>query len=204
MKRISVKNILLLLIGVSLIVFGISICGRTTLGIDPFNAFCVGISKFIPLTAGITMIIANLIVALIVLIVNKKYIRFATVFVTFGFGYIYDMYQIIIPAPWFISDNFLMKLVIFMLGIMILTFGVAVYMESNFGFAPYDCIAYLFPESWGKAPAFYRMMSDISFAILALIFGGPVNMGTIILAFCVGPFIDFFRHMVHKLNSRER
>ena len=113
------------------------------------------------------------------------------------------MYQIIIPTTWFVSGDFMVKLIIFMLGIITLTFGVAVYMESNFGFAPYDCIAYLFPKKWGKAPAFYRMISDITFATLALIFGGPVNIGTIILAFFVGPFIDFFREMVHKFNSRE-
>lgn len=68
------KRILILLAGVVLISLGTAICKETGLGVDPFNAFCIGISEIISLNLGTTIIIVNGILVFSVFFINKFFI----------------------------------------------------------------------------------------------------------------------------------
>ena len=41
------KQLIMLIVGVLIISLGTVLCKKTSLGIDPFNAFCVGISELL-------------------------------------------------------------------------------------------------------------------------------------------------------------
>ncbi len=102
------------------------------------------------------------------------------------------------PAHWFTHESLWVSIPILFCGILIMTSGIVLYMESDLGFAPYDCLAYIGEKYFNKPPYIWRIIADVTFAIFCYILGGPVLIGTVILASSVGPFIDFFRKVFHR------
>ena len=144
------------------------------------------------------MLIGNGLLLMLVWLTYRELVGFATVIMALAFGMIFDFYQWIFPANWFTHESLWVSIPILFCGILIMTSGIALYMESDLGFAPYDCIAYIGEKYLNKPPFMCRIIADVTFAILGYILGGPVLIGTVILASSVGPFIDFFRKLFHR------
>ena len=78
-------------------------------------------------------------------------------------------------------------------------------MAADLGIAPYDSLALIFEErSNGKIPYRYaRMGTDLFCVIVGITFGmlaktTVAGVVTVATAFCMGPFIQFFREKVAK------
>lgn len=197
------KRIVMLVIGVLLLVLGLTICNRTGFGIDPFTAFCISISRFFGFSPGQMIFAVNLIILTIIFFARRHLIGLASLVVALFFGFIFDFYARYIPAGYFVSDQLGIQLLYFLLGILVATFGVALYIESNFGFAPYDGVPFIFAKSESSPSAAYRMTLDGTIALLAFIFRGPIGIGTVVLALFVGPLIDFYRKNVRRILGIE-
>ena len=189
------KKILMLVTGVLILSLGTVICMKTTLGIDPFNAFCIGVSRTIGFNLGPTALVINIILIAFILLLKRSLIGIATVFIMFFLGYIISFFEAIIPD---IAFPFLsiLNIAVFVIGMFFTCFGAAVYFESMLGMAPYDSIAFVVADRLGGKTFVYRVILDCSVALIALLLGGPISLGTIILAFGLGPIIDFFRFQV--------
>lgn len=198
------KKMIIFIIGLMILVLGVIICKRSGIGMDPFNAMCIGLAELLHVSSGTVMLVGNVSLLAIVWFTFRELIGFATIFMAFGFGVIFDIYQQVIPASWFTSDSFWGSLLIFFLGVLVMTNGIALYMESQLGFAVYDCIAYIGEKYFKKPPFMIRMIADFTFAIIGYLVGGPIMIGTVILATSVGPFIEFFRKLYERLLEKEK
>ena len=68
---------------------------------------------------------------------------------------------------------------------------------------PYDCFSFIVSKRFGGKTFVYRIMLDSLTSLIAFIFGGPISVGTIILAGGLGPLIDFFRELIQKYRGLE-
>lgn len=66
------KRLLYLIIGIIIISLGTAICKKTSLGVDPFNAFCIAISEVTSLSLGTTIIIVNSFLVLIIFTLTNR------------------------------------------------------------------------------------------------------------------------------------
>lgn len=192
------KRILMLIIGVMIIGLGTTICLKTSLGIDPFNAFCVSISQVISMDLGPTTVMINGILIVFIFMFGRSFIGFGTVFTMMTIGYFISFFDWILPDanyPTFSIANIL----IFIIGMSVMCFGVALYFESQLGMAPYDCFAFVATKYFPGKTFVYRIAIDCTASLMAFILGGPISVGTVILAGGLGPLIDFFRGLVNKI-----
>ena len=186
----KMKKIIVLICGIIVLAFGTSICNYTGLGIDPFNAFCRGSSDLIGLSLGNVTLIAQLSIAIIVFCLDRKLIGIGTILPMIGFGYILQFFNwlllqfivFLLPIP--------VKFVLFFIGMLFITLGMSIYMSTELGMVPYDCVSFVISKKTGKNPFMLRVGLDISVAVIALLLHGPISVGTILIAFGIGPLLN--------------
>ncbi|HEX5143420.1 MAG TPA: hypothetical protein VFW21_06080, partial [Mycobacterium sp.] len=81
--------------------------------------------------------------------------------------------------------------------------GASMYMTAGLGNSPYDAIAPIIVDRSRLPYRAVRVVQDLLFVGLALVFGGQIGVGTVMTAFFAGPLIDFFTEKVNKPLMRK-
>lgn len=194
-----IKKLLIILCGIVVMAIGTGLCNYTHFGIDPFNAFCIGASNQLNLSLGIFTLFAQVIIAVLILCNNKKYLGIGSIIPMLTFGYILQLINIIISFLLPATMPLIINILLFMIGILFITFGMSLYMNCDLGMVPYDSISFTIGDSIKKSPFMLRMILDITVAILAYLIGGPIQIGTIFIAFGIGPILDFMKSITRRL-----
>ncbi|MBO4846301.1 MAG: hypothetical protein J5525_08335 [Lachnospiraceae bacterium] len=210
-----IKRIAMSLLGVIICAISVGIFKIAALGVDPFQSFMAGLDDMIPISFGTLYVITNAILLLFALIFDKHYIGIATFINLFLLGYItqftYEYLQTVIVNP-----SMVIRVICLVVGVVIICFGSAFYMTADLGVSTYDAIALIICNTWKKGKFQYvRIITDLVCVILGVVLfllaGGSVSMiptiagvGTIITAFFMGPFIEFFNVHVARPILKEK
>ena len=168
------KQLIMLIVGVLIISLGTVLCKKTSLGIDPFNAFCVGISETISLNLGTTTLLINAALISVILLTGRSFIGIGTVLTMVSIGYFISFFDRILPNVSF--DLFAIpNILLFVVGMLIMCFGVSLYIESHLGMVPYDCFSFIVSKRFGGKTFVYRIMLDSLTSLIAFIFAKGVH-----------------------------
>ncbi|RVU54457.1 YczE/YyaS/YitT family protein, partial [Anaerosphaera multitolerans] len=184
------------LLGILILSFGIGILLSGNVGTDPYTAANVAVSSKLNIPFSLYQVLINLVLLIYVFIFDRKYIGIGTVLMLFFVGFLIEFFNKLILNFINFDFNFIIYVIFLVLGILIMTFGISLYMSVRVGSAPYDAIAPIVSEQIGMEFKYVRIIQDILFMSIALIFNGPVNVATIISAFFVGALIDFWNYKI--------
>ena len=193
LEGFMMKKFLVLIIGISLMALGTSICNTTGLGIDPFNALSVAFSDLFAIQLGTMVLLLQALLGIFVLVFDRKKLGLGSLVPMIAFGYFLQFFNWFIPRLIVVNQNWVFSVFIFFIGMLIIAIGMSTYMECEVGMVPYDCLSFVIGERINKNPFTFRIAIDITVAILAFVLGGPINIGTVLLAFFTGPLINYFR-----------
>lgn len=176
-------------------------------GVDPFQSLMSGLNAVIPISFGTLYVIVNVLLLLFSLIFDRSKIGLATLINLTLLGYVAEYTQkgiaLVIPTP-----GLLARLIFLVLGLGLLCFASAMYMNANLGVSTYDAIALIASEKRKRLPfKYWRILTDlvcvISGCALCLIagwtwreIGAAVGPATVITAFFMGPLIARFSAML--------
>ncbi len=214
MKR-SIKEIilrlLLLLAGLTIAHLGVTLFLLTDLGADPFNVFVQGLFRTLSssvriLTHGYTHITICIIIILVLLIVDRSYIKIGTV-VCMGFGGpIIDFFTRLLGGFINAGNPFAVRILTLAAGCVILAFGMTIVIKSDAGTGPNDLVAIVISDKLARPFGIIRIIVDCCFVAIGFLLGGAVGIGTIISAFLVGPvadkFLPYSGHIVDAVLKR--
>lgn len=216
MKR-SLKEILIrlviLFIGLSIAHLGVTLFLLSNLGADPFNVLVQGIFRVLSsipalsfLTHGYTHMGICFLIMVILLFVDKSYIKFGTIFCMFFGGPIIDFFTIVLQGLVNSESMLAVRVLALFAGCIILAFGMTIVMESDAGVGPNDLVAISISDKLHKPFGITRTICDISFVVIGALLGGVFGMGTIVCAGLVGTiaekFIPFHKIWVGKVIER--
>ncbi|MFD1410309.1 YczE/YyaS/YitT family protein [Lapidilactobacillus gannanensis] len=181
------------LIGVTIQGFGAATLRVAGVGVDPYSASNIGVGKLLGMSLGIYQLIINAVILIAMLIWGRKYIGTGSVFNMVCVGFFIDLFTAMYHDQFHLTSVSLpVEIVMLIIGTLIFTFGASFYMAAKVGTSPYDGISPMIVDHTGWHYRPVRLIQDISFLGLALLVGGPVGIGTIVTAFCCGPFIVFW------------
>ncbi len=196
-KNTTLYNSLFVVLGVIIIGFGVAVLIRAGLGTDPFTCLNMGLSKLTGISFGTCQLCSNLIIFLFPLIYSRKTIGIGTVanmvlvgYSTDFFGYLFGFLPEKSPV-----EEFLLMII----GILICSYGVAMYMEGNMGVAPYDCLGVIISKKFNKNYGMVRMFQDLICVIMGFILGGTVGISTVLTALVMGYIINYYRKKIHHM-----
>lgn len=182
------KKIINLILGITIIAIGTAICNYTGLGIDPFNALCTALSLHLSISLGTMTLCIQCFIALVIICINKKYLGIGSIVPMFIFGYLLQICNYCFSMmPSFKNPVFIF--LTFLLGMLFITLGMTLYMNTKLGMVPYDGIAFAFSELFKKNAFHFRVILDVGVSVFAYLMHGPIAIGTILLAFGIGPLL---------------
>lgn len=176
--------------GILILTLGISLTIQSKLGTSPFDALLVGLSKNVGLTVGSwEIILALLLIGSNSLLARQRpeILGLVTALIT-GIGidmWLFLLHDIVSPDLWF------SQAVCFTIGLVVVGLGTATYLHTNFAPIPVDRLTLIIKELTRKTVFFSRTLIYILFLMLAIIFNGPIGVGTL-LTVCLGGYILHF------------
>ncbi|MFJ7372881.1 YitT family protein [Lysinibacillus capsici] len=177
-------------VGILILTLGISLTIQSKLGTSPFDALLVGLSKNVGLTVGSwEIILALLLIGSNSLLARKRpeILGLVTALIT-GIGidmWLFLLHDIVSPDLWF------SQAVCFTTGLVVVGLGTATYLHTNFAPIPVDRLTLIIKELTRKTVFFSKTLIYILFLMLAIIFNGPIGVGTL-LTVCLGGYILHF------------
>lgn len=201
MKR-SLKEwglrVLILLAGLTVAHLGVTLFLLSDLGSDPFNVFVQGLfrmtSRFIDapwLTHGRVHIAVSLLIVVILLFVDRSYIKIGTALCMIFGGPIIDIFNALL-APVLSGASLPVRAFLLVAGCVILAFGMTVVIRSDAGTGPNDLVALVISDKSGRKFSIVRVIVDLCFAVLGVLAGGIAGAGTLVCMFLVGPVAGYF------------
>ena len=192
-----ILRVIILLIGLTIAHFGVTLFLLANLGSDPFNVLIQGLTRLVnmmglTITHGTVHIAVCLLIILILLIVDRSYIGIGTVICMVCGGPIIDFFSMLLEPLFAGEVPFILRLAANLAGCVILAFGMTIVIKSEAGTGPNDLVAVVISDKIKKPFGIIRVIVDLFFTAAGFAMGGTVGIGTVICAFCVGPTANFF------------
>lgn len=199
-KKINGANIayktLISFIGVAILSMGTTFLRGGNVGLDPFTAVNTGISNKLGIGLGVYQLALNLVIFIFILWLDRKQIGIGTILNMVLVGFEIQWFTTIYHQLFGYRTTFLIVAADTLIGLILFTLGAA----------PYDAIAPIITQRTKLSYRTARITQDVLFMVAAVIAGGPVGFGTIIVAFFTGPLISWWNDhisnpMVKTIND---
>ena len=208
-KKETLLRIVILFIGLVIAHFGVTLFLLSNLGADPFNVLIQGLFRTVTEVTGWSFIshgnvhqVICFLIILILLIVDRSYIKIGTIICMFCGGPIIDFFTWLIRLLFGESYPLAVKIVMLVLGCVILAFGMTIVIKSDAGTGPNDLVAIVISDKCKIRFGIMRIIVDFTFVLIGALLGGIFGVGTIVCAFLVGPVADFFLPKNEKVIER--
>ena len=194
--RIWVIRVIELLIGLTIAHLGVTLFLQADLGSDPFNVLIQGLFRFLPwpafMTHGNVHVGVSFLIILVLLIVDRSYIRIGTLLCMILGGPIIDLFTLMLAPLIHSGSAMVLRMLALVLGCVILAFGMTVVIQSQAGTGPNDLVAVVISDKMKRKFGTVRILVDVGFALAGFLLGGTLGLGTIVCACLVGPTAQIF------------
>ena len=192
--RAILLNMLLAAVSLFANGFGIYLAIQANIGVGPWDVLSIGVSK----TLGILYGTASVAISFAILAVDvllREPIGLAMFIDAIVVGKSVDFFNyldLVQPCSSLLSGVGMM-----LLGLVILAYTQYFYMSAALGCGPRDTLLVGLAKRFQRIPIGAVSIALLSGVTLAgWLLGGPVGVGTLIFAFCMGPIMQFAFHTV--------
>lgn len=202
-----------MLLGVFMMGFTLSWLRLVDWGTDTFTNMNLAISAKLGLSLGTWQLILNIVLLIIVILFGADNIGFGTIANMVFIGYLCDFFtwvwKKILPEgflsyteegiPYISNDTLVIKIIVMIVALAMFVFFAALYMDSGLGVSPCDAIPFLVWSKMKKVPIkVVRIAYDVALILIAFAFGSKWYIVTILMAFSLGPVIEFVGKRINK------
>lgn len=195
-------------IGLLIMALGIVLILKANLGATPWDVLQVGLYYQLGLTIGSWSIIVGFFILGVSALINKKIPQIGAFINMILVGVFIDMYLFlpIMQTP----SHFIGKLLMFLIGIIIMCYGMGFYISANLGAGPRDSLMLALTNLTGWKVRNIRGTMEIMVLIIGWLLGGPVAFGTFVISLLIGPVFGyampqctaFTNFLLEKVNSK--
>jgi uncharacterized protein len=196
-----IKRLLFWLLGVIILSLGASLTIKANMGVGAWDALNVGLSRIYGLTVGSFVIIIGIILLFVNAVLLKSRPDYMAVFTFFIIGSLIDFWMLVVLRN-FEPNEFIIKLVTLIVGLLIIGLGVAMYLQPKFPLNPIDNFMMGVSKRLGVSLVVAKTIGELLALILALIVKGPIGYGTIIVTIGIGPSIQLFIPFIERVATR--
>ncbi len=183
-----IAGLLILALGITLTIKG------QLLGIGPWDVLHVGLYLNFGLTIGSWSIITGFVIVIATAIGTKRLPKIGTWLNMLVVGIFIDFFNWLLPD----LTQYLGQTVFFVAGVLIMGLGIGIYVAPNIGAGPRDSIMLLIVEKTGWSVKRVRTSIEIVVGVAGWILGGPIGIGTVIIAITLGQIV----HITLPMTSR--
>jgi hypothetical protein len=203
MNKTLFKRITMMCIGVLIMGFAVSLCVYANLGTDPCTCLNLGLSSVIGLSFGTWQLIFNSVVLIFTFFLARHLIGIATIVNMVAIGFLVDYFSGVLKTILPSNPTMATRVLVMICGVVVLAFTVSLYIYPSLGVSPYDSIAIMLSKFTHIKFHWCRIFCDVAAVLVGFFCGSVIGIGTIITAFCLGPLIKLFNHLIVKIMPME-
>lgn len=181
------RRVAQLLLGLWLYGFSMVLMLRSTLGVDPWDVFHVGLTNRVPLTFGQVTIVVGALVLLLWLPL-RQWPGLGTVANVFVIGIAVDASLAVVGAP----ESLGWRITMLVASVVLNGIAGGLYIGSQLGPGPRDGLMTGFARRTGLSIRLVRTAIEVTVLAVGWLLGGPVGLGTVLYALTIGPLVQFF------------
>jgi len=189
-----IKDLPKLFIGFILCSLGIRLLITADLGMNPWGTFTSGLVNITNLSFGqLSQLIGFVII--IATLPLKSIPGVGTLLNMFFIGYFIDLFE---GLPFMVTPNhFILKLAMCLLGLVVLSYGIYLYLSCQLGAGPRDGLMIALIKITNSSASIIKPAIEITVTLIGIALGGPLGIGTLIVALLGGKILDFFFKIFH-------
>ena len=185
-------------LGIFILTFGVALTIQSDLGTSPFDALLVGLSISVGLTVGSWEIIIAFILIVCNALLKRQRPEILGLLTAFITGISIDIWLFLL-SDWILPELWLSKLICFIIGLVVIGFGTAIYLHTNFAPIPMDRLTLIIKELTRTNILFARTIIYLVFFTMAMIFHGPIGIGTLLTVCFGGLILNYFMSCTESL-----
>jgi len=182
------RDFLIIQIGFFLFGLAIALMIRGNLGTGAWAVLEVGLANLVNVTPG-TMAVASGFVVLSGALILREKIGWGTLGNILSIGPWIDFHLWYIPS---VEGNLPIQIIMLLGGIIIMGNATAIYIRVDAGAGPRDSLMLAVNRTTGLSVRLARTIIDVTVFAIGWLIGGPAGLGTLVVAFLVGPSIQFW------------
>ncbi|WP_071458566.1 YczE/YyaS/YitT family protein [Bacillus massilinigeriensis] len=184
--------------GLALLALGISLSIISELGSGAWDALNVGLSKTVGFTTGNWVIMVGVILIAVNSFLLKRRPEVLAIITLFLIGFLIDFWMMKV-LDGIDPSTFGERIGIFAVSLLIMGAGLAIYITAKFPLSPIDNLMIALKERLGVSLGVAKTIGEATAFVGALLLGGPIGLGTIIVTFGIGPLISLFIPYTERL-----
>ncbi|WP_226669974.1 YczE/YyaS/YitT family protein [Metabacillus litoralis] len=185
------------LIGLFLMGFGVSLTIKADLGAGAWDALNVGLSNAMGLTVGSWVIIIGILLIFVNAVIVKGKPKLFALITILLIGFSVDFWLMFVMNSVEIG-SLVSRILALISGIIFIAVGVAMYLQTKFAANPIDQLMLSLHERFKMNFMVAKTLGEVSALVLAFMLQGPIGVGTIIITFLIGPFIQYLNGPVSR------
>lgn len=185
----DLKRLPITLIGFVFLSVGIMLIKRSILGMDPWGVFHEGLSNVTGLSFGVVTQLIGLVVLLFSVIFLKTKIGLGTILNVLLVGWFIDLADDIYQYN---PTAYLSKSLVFLIGLVTMSFGRSLYIASKIGAGPRDGLFVGLSRKLNIQVKYVKPAIELTVLFLGFILGGTAGIGTVIAAISSGYLVQMF------------
>jgi uncharacterized membrane protein YczE len=198
MKRKWLLRWSVFILGLMVLAFGISLTIKGKfLGIGPWDVFHYGLFTKFGFTIGTWSIISGLLLLFISSAFNRAWPQIGSFLNMMLLGLFIDLFNWMLPS----IDNLAGATIAFIIGVGLMGYGIGLYVSADLGAGPRDSFMLLIVEKMGWSIPLVRNGIEVIVFLVGWMLGGPVGVGTVLIAFGLGPILGYSIPQCKKLMA---
>ena len=171
--KLQYKKYMIFLLGIAILTLGVSMTVKSDIGAGSYDSINFAIADILNTKVSLAISMTAFLVLIITAYIRKGFIRITTFITSVIMGLFTDVWvKVVDLIP---VDTILNKLILFIVGMILVCLGIALYMIPKLPTNPTDDLMVALTEK-----------------------KGPIGIGTIVLTFLVGPMVDMFYKILIK------
>lgn len=205
----SLRRLIAMLLGNFVIGVGCAGLKMSMMGNDSFNAAMMAFSEAMGIGQGGLQFFCNGLLLIFELIWGYQYIGLGTLVNMSLVGYVVQYTAPVLASAIGSGEgqSLLYCLVYMFFAMMVVAFGLSMYQQADMGVAPFDYLSLGITEHSSRPYFVNRMLTDctcVMVIVLSVLLGfiswkgSHLGIGTVLGAFCLGPFVSLFDRINKK------
>ncbi len=193
-----IKRVIMVCVGVFFISFAVALSVYAGMGTDPCTCMNLGISAKTGLSFGNWQLIFNCSILIFTFLFSRHFIGIGTFINMTAVGYLVDFFRWVFTFTFPAQPSVPLRILVMVIALALLSFSAALYIYPQLGISPYDSIGYMMAEHFRFQFRWCRIASDVLALLIGWLCGSVIGIGTVLTAFCMGPFIKAFGDLIAK------
>nr|WP_236838753.1 YitT family protein [Caldalkalibacillus salinus] len=167
--------------------FGIVLMIKADLGSAPWDVLHIGLTLQMGLTIGTWSIIVGIFIILLTTLLTKERPQLGAILNMLFVGMFIDLFVYLLA--WFEPEGIIIQLITLVLGMLIMGYGIGLYIAPNCGAGPRDSLMLALTQLTSWKVQYVRGAMEVVVLAIGWLLGGPVFIGTLLFCFGIGSIV---------------